>query len=66
MKLIKAVLIIDVQKALCCGEGATYRAEDVIANINELNRKARESDIPVIFIQHETKEGDFSRSMGSE
>ncbi len=34
MRNKKALLVIDVQNALCHGEGATYNALNVIDNIN--------------------------------
>ena len=54
-----AVVVIDVQNALCLGKEATFKAMDIIANINEVIGKARQLYVPIIFIQHETKEGLF-------
>lgn len=48
-----ALLIIDVQQALCTGEYACFEIERVIENINGLSAKARGAGIPVILIQHE-------------
>ena len=59
MALHKAILVIDVQNALCIGESATYKAMDTISNINNVICKARKAAIPVIFIQHETHDGTF-------
>ncbi|MGZ7456939.1 cysteine hydrolase family protein [Pseudomonas sp. Ma2-10] len=59
-----ALLIIDVQRALCTGEYECFEIKRVIENINGLSAKAREADIPVILIQHE-EEGDLL-SYGSE
>ncbi|MHC8287524.1 cysteine hydrolase family protein [Pseudomonas sp. XS1P51] len=53
-----ALLIIDVQHALCTGEYECFEIKRVIDNINGLSAKAREADIPVILIQHE-EEGDL-------
>jgi nicotinamidase-related amidase len=52
-----ALLIIDVQHALCAGEYECFEIKRVIENINALSAKARDAEIPVIFIQHE--EGDL-------
>jgi nicotinamidase-related amidase len=59
-----ALLIIDVQRALCTGEYACFEIKRVIENINGLSARARESGIPVILIQHEEK-GDLLQH-GSE
>jgi nicotinamidase-related amidase len=59
-----ALLIIDVQRALCTGEYECFEIKRVIENINDLSAKARKAGIPVILIQHEEK-GDQLRH-GSE
>ena len=48
-----AVLIIDVQRGLFDNSPRPYLADDVITNINRINEKARASNVPVLFIQHE-------------
>lgn len=48
-----ALLIIDVQHALCTGPDAVVNGELTIANINLLSQKARVAGMPVIFVQHE-------------
>jgi nicotinamidase-related amidase len=53
-----ALLIIDVQRALCAGEYECFDIKRVIDTINELSAKARKANIPVILIQHE-EEGDL-------
>jgi len=53
-----ALLIIDVQRALCAGEYECFDIKRVIRTINELSAKARKSEIPVVFIQHE-EDGDL-------
>lgn len=45
----KALLIIDVQN--CLIEGA-YQEKEVLGRIADLQAKARHSDVPVIFVQH--------------
>ena len=59
-----ALLIIDVQRALCTGEYECFDIKRVIDTINDLSTKARAADIPVILIQHE-EEGDLLQ-YGSE
>ncbi|MGF6221274.1 cysteine hydrolase family protein [Pseudomonas frederiksbergensis] len=53
-----ALLIIDVQRALCTGEYECFDIQRVIGTINDLSTKARAANIPVILIQHE-EEGDL-------
>lgn len=48
-----ALLIIDVQRALCSGEYECFDIKRVIENINGLSAKARAAGIPVILVQHE-------------
>lgn len=52
-----ALLIIDVQQALCYGEYAAFEAERVIGCINLVSRKARTAGAPVVVIQHESHGG---------
>ena len=52
--LTTALLIIDVQQALCAGEYAAFEAARVIDRINLVSRKARETGALVIVIQHES------------
>ena len=59
-----ALLIIDMQHALCSGEEAAFGIENVIEKINALSARARASASPVILIQHE--EGDGPLQFGSE
>lgn len=47
-----ALLVIDVQQALCEGEGAVWQAPALIERINGLTARARQAGVPVIFIQH--------------
>ena len=48
-----ALLIIDVQQALCTGPEAVANGETTIASINLLSAHARAAGVPVIFVQHE-------------
>jgi nicotinamidase-related amidase len=44
-----ALLVIDVQNGVVAG---TYERDPVVANIGELVGRARESDVPVVWVQH--------------
>lgn len=52
-----ALLIIDVQQALCTGEWAAFDIEQVVGRINEVAAKASASGVPVVLIQHEEDAG---------
>ena len=52
-----ALLIIDVQRALCIGKFAAFEVDRVIDNINLVSQKARAAGAPVIIIQHESADG---------
>jgi nicotinamidase-related amidase len=52
-----ALLIIDVQRDLCEGRDGAFEADLVIGRINVLSQRARRSGAPVIFVQHEGKNG---------
>src|SRR5512140_3106652 len=52
-----ALLIIDVQHALCSGEYEAFEAARVIDRINIVSRKARAAGAPVVVIQHEERGG---------
>ncbi|MBC3273359.1 cysteine hydrolase [Pseudomonas sp. SWRI81] len=56
-----ALLIIDVQQALCSGEYQCFEIDRVIATINDLSQRARKAGVPVVLIQHEEKDGPFVR-----
>jgi nicotinamidase-related amidase len=55
--MTSALLIIDVQQALCAGTDAAFDVERVIGRINEVSAWARAAGIPVVLIQHEADEG---------
>lgn len=55
-----ALLIIDVQHALCTGDYECFEIKRVIDSINGLSAKAREAGIPVVLIQHEEPTGPFA------
>ena len=52
-----ALLVIDVQQALCSGQWAAFDIDRVVDRINDVAAKARTAGAPVIFIQHEEAEG---------
>ena len=52
-----ALLVIDVQQALCSGEYKAFESERVIERINSVARRARSVGAPVIMVQHESQGG---------
>ncbi|QJR14552.1 cysteine hydrolase family protein [Usitatibacter palustris] len=52
-----ALVIIDMQRALCVGEWAMADVDRVIERINTLSARARAASIPVFLVQHEEGEG---------
>jgi nicotinamidase-related amidase len=61
--MASALLIIDVQHAVCHGEDAAFDMAAVIQRINSLSAKGRMAGVPVILIQHED---DGTLSCGSD
>ncbi|MBC7377564.1 MAG: isochorismatase family protein, partial [Burkholderiaceae bacterium] len=59
-----ALLIIDVQQALCTGGNAAYDVDGVIQRINDVSRRARAAGAPVVVVQHETQGGDMDYDTG--
>jgi len=55
-----ALLIIDVQQALCSGEYECYEIKRVINTINDLSTRARSAGVPVVLIQHEEVDSPFT------
>lgn len=57
------LLIIDVQNALfeAC-EPSLYQSERVLKNIKSLIHRARNSKVPIIYIQHSADSGLFKRN----
>ncbi|MHC8358584.1 cysteine hydrolase family protein [Pseudomonas sp. LB3P81] len=51
--MTSALLIIDVQHALCTGEYECFEIARVIERINGLSASARDAGVPVVFVQHE-------------
>jgi nicotinamidase-related amidase len=54
-----AILVIDVQQALCTGAEAVFDIIGVIERINAIGAKARAVGAPVVLIQHEQADGPF-------
>jgi nicotinamidase-related amidase len=54
-----AVLIIDVQHALCSGRWACFEVAQVIGRINQVAARARQAGLPVVLIQHEAADGQL-------
>ena len=52
-----ALLIIDVQRALCSGEWAAFDIERVLERINTLGARARTAGAAVVLVQHEEDVG---------
>ena len=57
-----ALLIIDVQQALCTGPEAGWNIAPVIQHINTLSTKARAAAAPVVLIQHEEPSGPLQHA----
>lgn len=51
-----ALVIIDVQMAMFMEKVQPYHGEETVSNICSLLKKAREKQIPVVFIQHNDEE----------
>jgi nicotinamidase-related amidase len=51
----QALLVIDVQEALCRGEYAVFDAQGLVGRVNAMASAARAAQAPVIFLQHESK-----------
>jgi nicotinamidase-related amidase len=52
-----ALLIIDVQRALCSGKWSAFDIDSTVDRINEVAGKARAAGAPVLLIQHEEDDG---------
>lgn len=52
-----ALLVIDVQNALCSGKWAMFECRRVVDRINHVLQVARNAGAPVVFIQHEESSG---------
>ncbi|MGZ5180543.1 MAG: cysteine hydrolase family protein [Ramlibacter sp.] len=52
-----ALLVIDMQQALCAGDEAAFGIEAVTDRINGLGRAARAAGAPVVLVQHQEDDG---------
>jgi nicotinamidase-related amidase len=52
-----ALLVIDVQQAMCAGEWAAFDIDRVIERINAVSAQARAAGSPVVLVQHEEDDG---------
>lgn len=59
-----ALLIIDVQHALCAGPYAAFESRRLIETINQVSAVARNAGAAVVVIQHEEADGPMAQ--GSE
>jgi nicotinamidase-related amidase len=59
-----ALLIIDVEQALCSGAEAAFDIDRVVDRINSVSTKARVAGAPVFLIQHEETEGSLQYGTG--
>ena len=57
--MTSALLVIDMQQALCVGEWAAHDIGRVLQRVNGLIDRARAAGAPVVLIQHEEAEGDL-------
>lgn len=55
-----ALLIIDVQQALCAGAYKAFEVERVIERINRVSRQFRDAGAPVVLVQHEAPDSPFA------
>jgi nicotinamidase-related amidase len=54
-----ALLVIDMQRALCAGEEAAFGIDQVLPRINALAAQARAAGVPIVFVQHEEQDGSL-------
>jgi len=59
-----ALLVIDVQHALCVGDWAAFDIDGVVDRINAVARQARATGAPVLFVQHEEAGGPLAFDTG--
>jgi len=54
-----ALLVIDVQQALCSGPYQAFDARALVRRINEVIQRARLAKLLVVMVQHEEPDGPF-------
>jgi nicotinamidase-related amidase len=52
-----ALIIIDVQNGMFQGENPVYNGDRLISHLKTLIHKARTSDVPIFYIQHNAPVG---------
>ncbi len=57
------LVIVDVQRAMFECDGGVYNGEAVLSRIETLLKTARESGVPVIFIQHTEQSGEYGKGV---
>ena len=55
--MTSAVLVIDVQRGIFDRDPKPFEAEQVIENINTVTARAREAQVPILFLQQELTSG---------
>ena len=58
MRKETALLVVDVQQGVVEWDDPECRGDEVLANINLLLERARESQTPIIYVQHDGGEGE--------
>jgi nicotinamidase-related amidase len=58
--MTSALLIIDIQDALCRSDEAAHDIDAVIGRINALGDAARSAHVPVVLVQHEEDGGPLA------
>jgi len=57
----RALLVIDVQQALCSGPYAAHDSAGLVERINAVAARARAAGLPVFLVQHESADGLLAR-----
>jgi nicotinamidase-related amidase len=60
-----ALVIVDVQVTMFSPENPVYRGEQLLAKIGRLREKARQAQVPIIFIQHSRQRKGHPLEVGS-
>lgn len=50
-----ALIVIDVQRALCEGKYKAFDADGLVRRINAVSGKARQAGVPIVIVQHESE-----------
>jgi nicotinamidase-related amidase len=60
-----ALLVIDVQVGMFAEDDPVYQGDALLANISSLLEKARQADIPIIYIQHGSERKGHPLELGT-